>query len=238
MDNAAIEAIGLAIKKDKKIIINELSFSCRKGKIIGLIGPSGSGKTTLMRTIIGVQKNSSGSLSVLGEAAGGSMLRQKIGYVTQQPSVYLDLTVEQNLQYFAAIVGASKENIQKVVEAVELQKQRRQLAGSLSGGQLARVSLTVALLGDPELLVLDEPTVGLDPILRNQLWELFAKLAGQGKTLIVSSHVMDEAERCDDILLLRDGMLLWQDSKQELLAHTKKQSIGEAFVAIINEGGR
>lgn len=238
MDKAAIEAVGLTIKKDKKIIINELSFSCRKGKVTGLIGPSGSGKTTLMRTIIGVQKNSSGSLAVLGEKPGTSVLRQKIGYVTQQPSVYLDLTVEQNLQYFAAIVGASKENIQKVVEAVELQKQRRQLAGSLSGGQLARVSLAVALLGDPELLVLDEPTVGLDPILRNQLWELFAKLASQGKTLIVSSHVMDEAERCDDILLLRDGMLLWQDSKQELLAHTKKQSIGEAFVAIINEGGR
>lgn len=235
MTTAAIESSDLIVEKDKKEILKKLSFSVKSGTLTGLIGPSGSGKTTLMRTIIGVQKYSSGELTVLGSAAGSRELRKKIGYVTQRPAVYPDLTVEQNLRYFATLVRATKQDVKKVIEIVQLDPQRRQLAGSLSGGQSARVSLAVALLGKPDLLVLDEPTVGLDPLLRNQLWELFAQLAGEGKTLLISSHVMDEAERCDDILLLREGELLWKDSKQGLLEHTKRKSIGEAFVAIITE---
>ncbi len=229
----AISASGLTVKKDKRQILNDLTFNVAKGTVTGLIGPSGSGKTTLMRTIIGVQQSTSGNLSVLGKDAGHKVLRSKIGYVTQSPAVYTDLTVQQNLRYFAKLVGANKKNVDEIIAQVRLEKQTSQLVESLSGGQRARVSLAVALLGSPELLVLDEPTVGLDPVLRNELWELFSGLAKNGKTLLVSSHVMDEAERCDNLLLLREGSLLWSDSKKELLAHTKQKTVGEAFVVMI-----
>lgn len=233
MTQAAIQAEKLRVKKGKNVILDDLGFAVKKGSLTGLIGPSGSGKTTLMRTIIGVQKYE-GGLDVLDEKAGHKLLRRKIGYVTQSPAVYLDLTVEQNLKYFGAIVGASAGQVDRVIGSVRLQSQRKQLVESLSGGQKARVSLAVALLGDPELLVLDEPTVGLDPVLRNELWDLFGELADQGKTLLISSHVMDEAERCNDLLLLRDGKLLWHDTLKKLLSATKKQSVGEAFVTMIH----
>lgn len=233
MTKIAIESIDLKVKKGKNDILKELNFTVEKGTVTGLIGPSGSGKTTLMRTIIGVQASNSGSLIVLSSPAGSRELRKKIGYVTQSPAVYPDLTVAQNLRYFATLVRADKSDVDKVIHEVQLDKQRNQLAASLSGGQIARVSLAVALLGNPQLLVLDEPTVGLDPLLRNQLWRLFAKLADTGRTLLISSHVMDEAERCDNLLLLRDGSLLWNDSKEKLLEHTKQKSVGDAFVTMI-----
>lgn len=233
-DAAAIHSKDLVVRKGKAQILNGLSFVIQPGTVTGLIGPSGSGKTTLMRTIIGVQKTTSGDLAVLGQPAGHKSLRSKIGYVTQSPAVYLDLTVVQNLRYFGVLVGADKKNVDDVIGQVRLDKQRDQLAGSLSGGQLARVSLAVALLGAPALLVLDEPTVGLDPVLRNELWELFEDLAAQGKTLLVSSHVMDEADRCQNVLLLRDGKLLWHESREELLRATKKHTVGDAFVTVIH----
>ena len=235
MEKTAIDAVGLVVKKANKHILNNVTFAVKSGSLTGLIGPSGSGKTTLMRTIIGVQQKSGGTLTVLGLPAGSKQLRSKIGYVTQAPAVYLDLTVEQNLGYFASLVGANKQNVAQVIESVQLIVQRNQLAGSLSGGQLARVSLAVALLGNPQVLVLDEPTVGLDPLLRNELWELFAKLASEGKTLLVSSHVMNEAERCSDIVLLRNGSLLWHDSKGELLKQSGQKTVGEAFVQMIQK---
>jgi ABC-2 type transport system ATP-binding protein len=239
MTDTAIESSELVVQKGKHQILNKLTFVVEKGTITGLIGPSGSGKTTLMRTIIGVQKSTSGTLKVIGQPAGNKLLRSRIGYVTQSPAVYPDLTVAQNLRYFATLVRADSKNVDKVIEQVQLTKQRNQLAKSLSGGQIARVSLAVALLGNPELLVLDEPTVGLDPLLRNQLWELFAELAKSGKTLLISSHVMDEAERCDNLLLLRDGSLLWNDSREKLLTHSKQKTVGDAFVAMIkNEGAK
>lgn len=236
MVDTAIESSGLIVKKGAHQILNGLTFTVQKGTVTGLIGPSGSGKTTLMRTIIGVQISSDGALTVLGHLAGHKALRSKIGYVTQSPAVYLDLTVAQNLRYFATLVRADRKNVEEVIAEVQLTRQRDQLAASLSGGQLARVSLAVALLGDPELLVLDEPTVGLDPVLRNELWELFAELASSGKTLLISSHVMDEAERCDSLLLMREGKLLWHDSRENLLTHTKQKSVGDAFVAMIKKG--
>lgn len=235
MTETAIEASKLIVRKQKQQILKDLSFTVKKGTLTGLIGPSGSGKTTLMRTIIGVQKLSDGELTVLGKKAGDKELRKTIGYVTQSPAVYPDLTVQQNLRYFAKLVRADRKNVDKVMSEVQLEKQHSQVAASLSGGQLARVSLAVALLGEPELLILDEPTVGLDPVLRNELWELFEDLAKSGKTLVISSHVMDEAERCDNLMLLRDGQLLWNDSREKLLVHSKKQSVGEAFVAMITE---
>lgn len=236
MSNAAIGSSELVIKKGKAEILKGLTFSVEPGSVTGLIGPSGSGKTTLMRTIIGVQAISGGDLTVLGLPAGSRELRKRIGYVTQRPAVYTDLTVAQNLHYFATLVRSNDKNVDKVISQVQLDKQRDQLALSLSGGQIARVSLAVALLGDPELLVLDEPTVGLDPVLRNELWELFENLAADGKTLLVSSHVMDEAERCDNLMLLRDGELLWNAPKTELLSHTKQKNVGDAFVTMIKQG--
>ena len=237
MVKAAVLASGLGIKKSGQEILKDLSFTIGSGVVIGLIGPSGSGKTTLMRTIIGVQAITNGELTVLDIPAGSKTLRSKIGYVTQSPAVYYDLTVRQNLNYFAKLVGAKKVQIDEVIKHVHLEDQHQQLTGSLSGGQLARVSLAVALLGEPELLVLDEPTVGLDPVLRNQLWDLFMELAATGKTLIISSHVMDEAERCDTLLLLRDGQLLWNDTKEKLLKETAQKTVGDAFVAMIQKGG-
>ena len=233
MANKAIEASKLVVRKQKTTILNELTFVVERGTVTGLIGPSGSGKTTLMRAIVGVQATK-GDLAVLDKKAGHKELRRKIGYVTQSPAVYSDLTVRQNLRYFGTLVGASKHDIDTVIADVQLEKQSKQLVETLSGGQKARVSLAVALLGDPELLVLDEPTVGLDPVLRNELWDLFESLARQGKTLLVSSHVMDEAQRCKSLLLLRDGKLLWHDSLEKLLRATKKTNVGDAFVTMIH----
>jgi ABC-2 type transport system ATP-binding protein len=237
MTSLSIAATDLVVMKSKKIILDKLTFEIVPGKITGLIGPSGSGKTTLMRTIVGVQKYK-GDLKVLEKNAGHRSLRRKIGYVTQSPAVYTDLTVEQNLRYFGSLVGAKPRLVDRVIGHVRLEKQKKQIVESLSGGQKARVSLAVALLGDPDLLVLDEPTVGLDPVLRNELWELFADIADSGKTLLVSSHVMDEAERCDNLMLLRDGKLLWNDSRDDLLKHTGKKDVGNAFIAMIEKGGK
>lgn len=228
----AIETQKLSVKKDKTEILYRLDLTVKAGTLTGLIGPSGSGKTTLMRSIVGVQKYD-GMLTVLDKPAGDKSLRPRIGYVTQNPAVYGDLTVAQNLTYFASVAGVSKSTAKSVIEKVQLAPHAHQLVGSLSGGQRARVSLAVALLGDPELLVLDEPTVGLDPILRNELWEQFAEMAKDGKTLLISSHVMDEAERCSELVLIRDGKVLWNDSRDALLAKTTTQTTGDAFVKMI-----
>jgi ABC-2 type transport system ATP-binding protein len=235
MTSFAIEATGLVVKKGKKAILDDLHFTVKPGSITGLIGPSGGGKTTLMRSIVGVQATSGGSLTVLGRKAGDKKLRKTIGYVTQSPAVYTDLTVLQNLLYFGTLTKASHKKIDAVIEQVQLVEQRDQVVESLSGGQKARVSLAIALIGDPELFVLDEPTVGLDPVLRNELWDMFKELAKSGKTLLISSHVMDEAERCKNLLLIRDGKLLWNDTREGLLEHTKKDNVGDAFIAMIKK---
>lgn len=230
----SIRADKLVVEKEHRRILDELTFSIPAGTLTGLIGPSGSGKTTLIRSIVGVQAMKSGSLKILGKDAGDKQLRSQIGYVTQAPAVYEDLTVEQNLRYFAVLVKASHSQVSEVIAQVRLEGRRRGLVKDLSGGERARVSLGLALLGSPDVLVLDEPTVGLDPLLRRDLWNLFGELAEQGKTLLVSSHVMDEAERCNRLLLLRDGKLLWQDSKEELLKTAGASSVEEAFIRMID----
>lgn len=232
-DQLMIDARHLVVRKEKQVILDDVNARVAKGRVVGLIGPSGSGKTTLMRAIVGVQRPTGGTLSVLGMKAGHRALRSRIGYVTQAPAVYPDLTVRQNLMYFARLMRASREDVDIIIDKVELGMQRQQMVGSLSGGQKARVSLAVALLGQPELLVLDEPTVGLDPLLRARLWEMFADLASEGKTILVSSHVMDEAERCDDLILLRDGAVLWNDTRQTLLEYVGAASVGDAFIKMI-----
>lgn len=228
----AVQAHGLTVQKGEQVILPPLDLVIRAGAITGLIGPSGAGKTTLMRTIVGVQKYD-GTLTVLDQLAGAPPLRARIGYVTQSPAVYGDLTVRQNLTYFAAMAGATHAHTDEIIASVQLTNQARQLVNTLSGGQRARVSLAVALLGDPDLLVLDEPTVGLDPILRNELWELFRSLAAASKTVLVSSHVMDEADRCDDLILMRDGAVLWNDTRTGLLARTQTKTVEKAFETMI-----
>lgn len=225
----------IRVEKAGEAILDDLNFTIQPGKITGLIGPSGSGKTTLMRSIVGVQRLSSGSLRISGWDAGDKALRYRIGYVTQTPAIYLDLTVWQNLRYFATIAGANKAQINEVMSTVRLSDKKDQLVEKLSGGQRARVSLAIALLGNPDILVMDEPTVGLDPILRQELWKLFGDLAKNGKIVFVSSHVMDEAERCEQLLLMRSGKLLWTDSKADLLKKTNTTSVESAFIKMIKE---
>lgn len=214
-------------------MLHGLTFELAGGRISGLIGPSGGGKTTLMRAIVGVQRGVSGEIRVLGEAAGTPSLRHRIGYGTQGQSAYEDLTVRENLEYFAAIVGAPAEQVAEVVEQVDLANAAGQLARSLSGGQRSRLSLAATLLGRPELLVLDEPTIGLDPLLRERLWGLFGDLADSGTTLLVSSHVMEEAARCDDVLLVREGHVLAQGAPAELTGRTATNDLEQAFLRLV-----
>ena len=217
--------------------LRSVSLDVPDGRVTGLLGPSGSGKTTLMRAIVGVQIVRRGTVEVLGKPAGHPELRRRVGYVTQAPSVYRDLTPRENLEYFARLVGAPSERIDEVLEIVDLARLSRRHVGSLSGGEHSRVSLAAALLPRPELLVLDEPTVGLDPLLRRDLWRTFRGLAESGTTLLVSSHVMDEAENCDELILVRDGRIVAQDTPEELLRRTGADDIGDAFLVLI-EGAR
>jgi ABC-2 type transport system ATP-binding protein len=228
----AVVAEDLRVDRGRREVLHGLSFELGSGMITGLLGPSGGGKSTLLRAIVGVQAGVRGRLEVLGEPAGAADLRPRIGYVTQSPSVYADLTVERNLRYFASIVAAGPRRVHEVIEAVDLEAAADQRVENLSGGQRARVSLAAALLGEPDLLVLDEPTVGLDPVLRRDLWELFHRLAEAGSTLIVSSHVMDEAQRCDRLLLLRDGRLVADDTLDGLLRLTGAADVESAFLSV------
>lgn len=223
----------LRVTRGKRAVLTGLSVTIGSGTVTGLLGPSGSGKTTLMRAIVGVQRRVDGHLEVLGAPAGAAALRHAVGYVTQAPSIYGDLTVAENLAYFAAMLRAPAGRIDAVTAAVDLREHTDQLVRDLSGGERARVSLASALLNEPALLVLDEPTVGLDPVLRRDLWALFHRLAATGTTLLVSSHVMDEAARCDDLVLLRDGMLVFHGSPQQLRTDTGGADLEAAFLALI-----
>jgi len=210
-------------------------MTVQRGVITGLLGPSGSGKTTLMRAIVGVQKVEAGTLMVLGLAAGSPEARARVGYVTQSASVYTDLTVDENISYFAALVGAPPNDVDDAILTVGLSDFRSKVVGSLSGGQRNRVSLASALVARPELLVLDEPTVGLDPLLRRELWDTFRDLAASGATLVVSSHVMDEANECDSLSLMRDGRIISHDTPAGLRERTGRADLGDAFVELINQ---
>lgn len=229
----AVSIRGLRVRRGSTEVFDGLDIDIARGAITGLLGPSGCGKTTLMRSIVGVQKVSSGTVSVLGHAAGSAALRRRVAYDTQAASVYGDLTVRQNLRYFARLIGAPASDIDRVLEAVGLTAQAGQIVSSLSGGQGSRVSLAVAMLGAPDLIVLDEPTVGLDPLLRTELWEVFRGIADAGATLLVSSHVMDEALRCDRLLLMRAGRLVADTTPAALLADTGAADPDAAFLTLI-----
>jgi ABC-2 type transport system ATP-binding protein len=237
-DEYAIRIRDLRVTRGSQRVLDNFDLDVPRGTLTGLLGPSGSGKSTLLRAVVGVQKIDGGSVEVLGRPAGSAVLRDRVSYVTQAPSVYRDLTVRQNLRYFADVLNAPRADVDRVIEQVDLRAHADKLAANLSGGQFSRVSLAVALLGRPELLVLDEPTVGLDPVLRDELWKLFADLVGEGATLLVSSHVMDEAERCERLLLLRDGALLADDTPQGLLQRTGAADAERAFLHLVSEVGR
>ncbi|WP_128382127.1 ABC transporter ATP-binding protein [Streptomyces cavernae] len=239
----AVRATGLTVVRGTRQVLRGLDFTVPRGRITGLLGPSGCGKTTLMRAVVGTQAKVSGTLDVLGRPAGDATLRSRIGYVTQAPSVYDDLSVRQNLDYFAAILDPGRAaaerrhaDVARVIADVDLGTHADALAGNLSGGQRSRVSLAVALLGAPELLVLDEPTVGLDPVLRRDLWHLFHTIATErGATLLVSSHVMDEAERCHRLLLMREGRILAEDTPDALRSRTGAETVEAAFLHLVDE---
>jgi ABC-2 type transport system ATP-binding protein len=232
---AAIDLDELHVVRGGTVALDRISLQVTAGRVTGLLGPSGSGKSTLIRAVVGVQRVSSGRVTVLGESAGAASLRARIGYVTQAPSVYGDLSVRENLRYFARIVGATLQRVDEVIGIVDLTPFAERVVNRLSGGQRARVSLATAMLNDPEVLVLDEPTVGLDPVLRRDLWDMFHQLAGRGRTLLVSSHVMDEAARCDDLLLLRDGRVLAAGTPQQLRDRTGSDDLESVFLRLIEE---
>ena len=229
----AVVVAGLRVARSGREVLHGIDATVATGTITGLLGPSGSGKTTLLRCLVGVQVVTAGRVEVLGLPAGDPTLRSRVGYVTQAPSVYPDLTVAENLRYFASIIGATADDVARVVGEVGLTPHIGSVVGALSGGERARVSLATALMGEPELLVLDEPTVGLDPVLRRDLWQLFAELAGRGVTLLVSSHVMDEAQHCQRLLLLREGSLLATGSPEEFRRRTGADDLEEVFLRLI-----
>jgi ABC-2 type transport system ATP-binding protein len=233
--DTAIEVRDLVVERGKRLVLHGVTCDIRAGTVTGLLGPSGSGKTTLIRAVVGVQIVKSGTVTVLGEPAGSAALRRTVGYVTQAPSVYADLSVRENARYFASLYGLDATAADQAIADVGLADAAGQLVGNLSGGQRSRASLACAMIGTPRLLVLDEPTVGQDPVLRADLWGKFHALADQGTTLLVSSHVMDEAGRCDRLLLIREGRLIGDDSPAAIRAMAGTDDLEEAFLRLIRE---
>lgn len=237
MVNYSIEVDGLQVTRGGRLVIPDLALRVPTGQIVGLLGPSGGGKSTVMRAVVGVQRIDAGTIEVLGLPAGDAALRSRVGYVTQSPSVYGDLTVSENVTHFARLLGVRtpRAAAATAIERVDLASHARSRTDALSGGQRSRASLAAALVGDPEVLVLDEPTVGLDPVLRRDLWGLFRRLADDGVTILVSSHVMDEASRCDRLVLLREGEVLADGTPAHLVERTGAADAEGAFLALVEE---
>lgn len=231
----AVNVQDVSVRIGKAHILSDISLELPAGRIIGLLGPSGAGKTTLIRAIIGRQRIASGSITVLDESPQSNLTRKRLGYMTQGNAFYDDLTVNQNVAFFARMRGTNLTDIEPILEAIDLIGQAKQLAATLSGGQRSRLSLAIALLGNPKLLVLDEPTVGVDPVLRKQLWNLFRELAEDGTTIIISSHIMSEAELCDQLVLLRDGRVLAEGTPRQLCQETQTDSVESAFLQLAGD---
>lgn len=233
--NPAIEIRDLTVERGGKPVLESMTVSVPRGEITGLLGPSGSGKTTLMRAVVGVQIIQSGVVEVLGQPAGAPDLRKSVGYLTQSPSVYPDLTVRENVSYFGSLYGADALEVDPVIDDLGLGGQRSQLVSTLSGGQLSRTSLACVLVSNPRVLVLDEPTVGQDPVLRDELWDRFRHLADRGTTILVSSHIMDEANRCDRLILIRQGSIIADDTPAEVRRAADTDDLDEAFLRLIRQ---
>lgn len=233
MGQAAVQVTDLVVRRGSAEVLHGLTCRVPAGRVTGLLGPSGGGKTTLMRALVGAQVVESGSVTVFGQPAGARALRHRVGYVTQSPSIYGDLTVLQNVSHFARLAAAAPGEVSRAIAQVGLDSHRTALVNTLSGGQRSRASLACALVAGPDLLVLDEPTVGLDPVLREELWSIFHQLARSGITLLVSSHVMDEASRCDRLLLLREGELVADATPAEIAERTGTDDLEQAFLRLI-----
>jgi ABC-2 type transport system ATP-binding protein len=225
----------LTVLRGKRTALDDVNVRIAAGTITGVLGPSGCGKTTLIRSIVGTQLIASGTVTVLGLPAGSAELRHRVGYVTQDATIYPDLRVVDNVRYFASLYGSNAAVADEAIANVGLEDHRTALCGNLSGGQRTRASLACALVAQPDLLVLDEPTVGLDPVLRVELWGTFHRLADEGAAVLVSSHVMDEASRCDRLLLMREGRLIADDSPAGLLERTRTEDIEHAFLALVHD---
>jgi ABC-2 type transport system ATP-binding protein len=233
-EGEAIIVEHLRVQRGKRLVLPDLSVRVPTGQVVGLLGPSGGGKSTLMRSLVGVQVVAGGTITILGEPAGSAGLRRRVGYLTQAPSLYEDLTVRENVAYFARVLGSTEADVTRSIADVDLTDHADALIVNLSGGQKTRANLACTLVGNPEVLILDEPTVGLDPVLRRDLWNLFRRLSQEGRTVLVSSHVMDEATRCDRLLLIRAGQILSDSTLPELLARTGTEDAESAFLALID----
>lgn len=233
--SSAISISGLTVIREGNTILKDFDLEIKAGKILGLLGPSGSGKTTIMRSIVGLQRFSGGTISVLGANAGDKSLRTRVSYSTQDASIYRDLTCSENVDYFSALQGSTSTTTEEILELVDLGKNRKQLAATLSGGERARLALATALVGKPEILILDEPTVGLDPLLRRDLWRLFHRFTAQGKTLLVSSHMMEEADHCDELILLRGGAILAKGTPEQLRQETGLENMDSVFISLVEK---
>ena len=232
---SAISVTDLTVIRGRTRILSEFNLEVESGAILGLLGPSGSGKTTIMRSVAGLQRLTGGSIKVLGTLAGDKSLRSRISYSTQDASIYRDLTCSENIDYFAALQGHVSSSTDEILELVDLSRNRKQIAATLSGGERARLALATALVGKPEILILDEPTVGLDPLLRRDLWSLFHRFTNEGKTLLVSSHMMEEADHCDELVLLRDGSILAKGTPRELRTLTGVENMDAVFISLVEK---
>jgi ABC-2 type transport system ATP-binding protein len=234
----AIEIDGLRVRRGDSEVPHDLSLRIGAGRVTGLLGPSGSGKTTLIRAIAGVQKTEAGVVRVLGQPAGAAAVRGRVGYMTQTRGLYDDLTARENVRYFARIFGAPASRVEETLAAVRLSELADRVVRTLSGGEQARTALATALVARPQVLLLDEPTVGLDPLLRRDLWATFHRLADEGAALLVSSHVMDEAGYCDELLLLREGQVMARGTPAELRERTRTQDLAETFLRLVEQTER
>lgn len=232
----AIEVSEVSHRFGRVQVLNSVSLAVPQGVIYGLLGPSGSGKTTLIRLMAGALKPTEGSITVLGTRMPDRTAAARIGYMTQAAALYPDLSLRENLEFFGALYGiersALSQRIEEIARTVELDGRLDDQLLTFSGGMVQRSSLAAALLHDPDLLLLDEPTVGLDPVLRQTFWRHFRALASQGKTLIVSSHIMDEADRSDQLGFVRDGRLLTTGSPDEIRARSGTESLEDAFLIL------
>ena len=230
-ESYAVDVDGLVKRFGKQTALDSISLRVRRGEVYGLLGPTGAGKTTLIRSLVGLVAPEKGTVMVLGRRMPQLEVLARVGYMTQQAALYPDLSAEENVHFFGAINGRV-DGVREALEFVELWDRRKSVVSTLSGGMRTRCSLACALVHKPELLLLDEPTVGVDPQLRVQLWDGFRKMASAGTAIIVSSHVMDEAERCDRLGLIRFGKLLAEGTVAEIKAKAGVDRLEDAFLKL------
>jgi ABC-2 type transport system ATP-binding protein len=227
----AVDVDGVAVRFGKQQALDGVTLRVRRGEVYGLLGPNGAGKTTLIRSLVGLVAPERGTVTVLGQRIPQLDVLAHIGYMTQQAALYPDLSAEENVHFFGAIYGRV-DGVRDALELVDLWDRRKSVVSTLSGGMRTRLSLACALVHKPDLLLLDEPTVGVDPQLRVQLWDRFRKMASAGTSIVVSSHVMDEAERSDRLGLIRFGKLLAEGTVAEIKATAGVDRLEDAFLKL------